>query len=348
MKKKTWVLLLILSAFALSGLLLWKIFASQKISRAVTPAAGVSAAVSEKYINEPIQPVPLSIELSRQKVSLGQKLFNDPRLSRNGTISCASCHNLAKGGTDQLPVSRGMDDALGEVNAPTVFNSGLSFKQFWDGRADTLEDQVEGPLHNSKEMDAPEWPEVLSHLSSDAAYAASFSSLYPQEGITRTTVKNAIATFERSLITPNSRFDKYLRGDDNAITDQEKEGYRLFKDLGCVVCHQGVAVGGNMFQTFRKFGDYFADRGNVKKADLGRFNVTGQERDRYKFKVPSLRNVEVTHPYFHDGTAQTLDKAVQVMAKYQLGMELPQNEIDAITAYLKTLTGEYEDHSLDR
>ena len=347
--KKTAVYLVILGFFVMGGILLWKFFPSKAVSPSVVmPAKASDPGVSEKFMNEPIQPIPLSVRLDEKKVALGRRLFSDARLSRNGTVSCATCHDLNKGGTDRLPVSHGMDDALGELNAPTVFNSGFNFKQFWDGRADTLEDQAEGPLHNSKEMDAPGWPDLVARLSSDPAYAASFRSIYPEQGVTADTVKSAIAEFERSLITPNSRFDRYLRGDEGAISDPEKEGYRLFKDLGCVVCHQGVNVGGNMFQTFGKFGDYFADRGNIKKVDYGRMNVTGLERDRYKFKVPSLRNIELTYPYFHDGTAETLEKAVQVMAKYQLGAELPQNEVDAITAYLKTLTGEYEGRPLGK
>ncbi len=347
--KRSGLYLAIVVVFAAAGFILWKFFPSKSTSPSVVMAAKTpEAGAAEKFMNEPIQPIPLSVRLDEKKVSLGNRLFNDTQLSRNNTVSCATCHNLGKGGTDQLPVSRGMDDALGEVNSPTVFNSGFNFKQFWDGRADSLEDQAEGPLHNSKEMDAPQWPELIARLSADPSYAASFRSTYPKDGITEDTVKNAIAEFERSLITPNSRFDRYLRGDESAITDQEKEGYRLFKELGCVVCHQGINVGGNMFQTFGKFGDYFADRGNVQKIDYGRMNVTGLERDRYKFKVPSLRNIELTYPYFHDGTAGTLEKSVQVMAKYQLGAELAQNEVDAITAYLKTLTGEYEGRPLGK
>ena len=345
--KKIGSYVVIFLVFVSLGLILWNFFPSKTVSlsTAVVPASK-EGSVSEKFINEPIQPVPFSIELDTKKVSLGNRLFNDVQLSRNGTVSCATCHNLAKGGTDRLAVSKGMSDALGEVNAPTVFNSGFNFKQFWDGRADTLEEQVEGPLHNTKEMDGVEWPVLVAQLSKDPNYVASFNSSYPGEGITQASIKSAIAEFERSLITSNSRFDRYLRGDETAIDAHEKEGYRLFKDFGCVVCHQGVNVGGNMFQSFGKFGDYFADRGNIKKADFGRMNVTNLERDRYKFKVPSLRNIELTYPYFHDGTAQTLDQAVQVMAKYQLGMELQQSEADAIIAFLKTLTGEYEGRSV--
>ena len=323
---------------------LWILFPSKEIR---SKKAADTPQIPEKIINEPVQPIPLSLSLDEKRVALGRKLFHETQISKNGTVSCATCHDLALGGTDRRRVSSGMDGAEGEINSPSVFNSGFNFKQFWDGRAENLEDQIDGPVHNSKEMDASDWPDVIARLKANPDYAASFSSLYP-EGIGEKSIKDAIATFERSLYTPNARFDKYLQGNASVITEQEKEGYRLFKDLGCVVCHQGVNVGGNMFQTFGKFGDYFSDRGHITKADFGRMNVTGQERDRYKFKVPTLRNVQWTAPYFHDGSAKTLEEAVRVMAKYQLGLEMSDDEVSAITAFLKTLNGEYEGKPLGK
>jgi cytochrome c peroxidase len=297
--------------------------------------------------NEPIEPIPLRLELNESKVKLGEKLFHDSRLSGDNTISCASCHDLNTGGTDRLVNSIGIQKQLhfvNSVNSPTVFNSGFNFKQFWDGRAETLEDQVETPLLSDHEMGGKSWLEVVNKLKQSSEYVSWFKQLY-SDGITHDNIdniKDAIATFERSLYTPNSRFDQFLRGEQNALTEEEKEGYHRFKSYGCVSCHQGMLLGGNMFQSFGLHGDYFRDRGNVTKADLGRFNVTGDERDRYVFKVPSLRNVVLTSPYFHDGSAATLEEAIKVMAKYQLGRQLPQTDIDLIIKFLNTLTGEYK------
>jgi cytochrome c peroxidase len=176
-------------------------------------------------------------------------------------------------------------------------------------------------------------------------YAASFNAIFP-DGIQPGNIKSVIAEFERSLITPNCRFDKFLRGDDSALNAKEKEGYRKFKSYGCTSCHQGVNVGGNMFETLGAMADYFAARGNVTKADYGRFNVTGKEEDRFVFKVPSLRNVALTGPYLHDGSAKRLEDAVDVMGKYQLGRSLSSEDIDEIVSFLKTLTGEFEGKAL--
>lgn len=294
--------------------------------------------------NEPILPIPPTIGLNEKKVALGEKLFNNPQLSHDNTISCASCHSLSTGGTDLLVHSIGIKGRVGSINAPTVFNSGFNFKQFWDGRAETLEDQIDGPTHAPGEMGS-NWTEIISKLNQSPDYIAAFNELYA-DGIQSRNVKDAIATFERSLSTPNSRFDKFLRGDNGILTNEEKEGYRLFKSYGCASCHQGINVGGNLFQKFGVMGDYFADRGNVTKADLGRFNVTGDPTDRYVFKVPSLRNVALTPPYFHDGSAARLEEAVAVMGRYQLGRRLSPEEVDRIVRFLKTLSGEYKGKAL--
>jgi cytochrome c peroxidase len=289
---------------------------------------------------EPIQPIPTGDDLDENKVKLGESLFNDRQLSHDNTVSCSSCHSLTTAGSDTRPRSIGINGQLGQINAPTVFNSGFNFKQFWDGRAATLEDQIDGPVQATDEMGST-WPDVLAKLAKSAVYASSFKSLYP-DGIQINNVKDAIATFERSLSTPNSRFDRYLRGDQTALDTEEKRGYQIFKSYGCISCHQGVNVGGNMFQTFGVMADYFADRGHVTKQDLGRYNVTGDENDRHVFKVPSLRNVELTAPYFHDGSAATLEDAVKVMGKYQLGRSLSEEETAALVKFLKTLTGNYK------
>lgn len=292
----------------------------------------------------PLQPLPIFIALDPDKVALGDALFHDTRLSGDGTISCASCHALAKAGADLMPRSIGIGGQLGEVNAPTVFNSGFNFAQFWDGRAKSLEEQVDGPLNNPKEM-GTSWPAVVEKLRADPETVAAFDALYPQ-GITRGSIVDAIATFERSLYTPNAPFDRHLRGDATALSEQQRAGFELFVGLGCVSCHQGVGIGGNMFQRMGAKNEYFEERGTGTDADLGRFNVTGDEFDRHRFKVPSLRNVAVTPPYFHDGSAATLEEAVGVMARFQLARELAPGEREKLVAFLKSLTGEYQGRPL--
>jgi cytochrome c peroxidase len=289
---------------------------------------------------EPIQPLPVEVKLDARKVALGQRLFNDPRLSRDDTLSCASCHNLATGGTDGRTLAVGIRGAKGTVNVPTVFNSGLNFRQHWDGRAASLEEQIPLPIHNPIEMGS-HWAEVLGKLSQDAALVEAFGKSYP-DGLNAKTAVDALATFERSLVTPNSRFDQYLRGNAGALDAGELRGYQLFKSYGCIACHQGENIGGNMFQTFGVMGDYFTQRGNRTEADLGRFNVTRNESDKHVFKVPGLRNVALTAPYFHDGSAKTLDEAVSVMFKYQLGREAPARDKELIVRFLRTLTGEFQ------
>lgn len=215
-KRKWFYLLIIVSFLAIA----WQ-HPQLKESEPIAIASAVAST-----INEPIQPVPLDIELNEEKVKLGEKLFNDPQLSHNNSVSCASCHVLSKGGTDQMVRSIGIEGAVGVINSPTIFNSGFNFKQFWDGRTDSLENQLDGPIHSDIEMGSS-WPEIIGKLYKSTEYVATFNKLY--DGIQEQNIKDAIATFERSLSTPNSRFDKFLRGDSNALTNQEKEGYRLFK-----------------------------------------------------------------------------------------------------------------------
>ncbi|WP_420763026.1 cytochrome-c peroxidase [Nostoc sp. CALU 546] len=296
-------------------------------------------------LHEPIQPITLELKLDENKVKLGNKLFHEPKLSSDNHISCASCHNLNTGGTDRLMLSIGSNKKLSHVNTPTVFNSGLNFKQFWNGRSETLELQAEIAILSGNLMGKQTWLEVINKLKQVSEYDSWFKQIYT-DGITGDNIKDAIATFEHSLYTPNSRFDQFLQGNQNAITEEEKQGYHRFKSYGCVSCHQGMLLGGNMFQTFGLFGNYASDRGEVTKADLGRFNVTGDERDRYVFKVPSLRNIVLTSPYFHDGSAKTLEEAIKAMAKYQLGRKVPETDIDLIIKFLNTLTGQYQEKPL--
>jgi len=288
----------------------------------------------------PFAPLPEVPKLDLRKVQLGEQLFHDTRLSTNDTISCASCHDLNNGGVDGRAMSLGVDDQEGSINTPTVFNSALNFSQFWDGRASSLEEQAAGPVHNPAEMGS-NWDEVSAKLSSDPDIKDAFKELY-DDGITGDNIVDAIATFERTLITLNSPFDRYLRGDEDAISAQTKRGYELFQTYGCASCHQGANVGGNMYQTMGAMGDYFGDRGNVVDSDQGRFHVTGRDKDRHVFKVPSLRMVAHTPPYLHDGGAKTIEDAVNVMAKYQIGRDLPSEDLTAIVEFLKSLAGEYK------
>ena len=314
----------------------------QPANKSTYPPSQPTITVSKN--GDPIKPIPLQLELDEGAVELGRKLFHEPQLSGDNTVSCASCHSLNNGGIDGKARSVGIRGAVVDFNSPTVYNVGFNFRQFWDGRAKTLEEQAEGPVYSKNEMDS-NWPEIVSKLEQSPEYVALFKKVY-HDRINGTHIKSAIATFERSLYTPNSRFDRYLRGDKDALTIKEKKGYSLFKDYGCVSCHQGVNIGGNMFQSFGVMGNYFHDRGKLTKADLGRYNVTGKEEDRYVFKVPSLRNIALTEPYFHDGSVKTLSEAVAIMGKYQSGRPLSTQDIDYIVNFLKTLTGEYQGEHL--
>lgn len=306
----------------------------------VTLALAYSArqATLAAALDEPIKPIPLSLKQDPARAEIGRRLFHDARLSGNGRISCASCHDLKHGGVDGRAQSAGFGGKLTAVNTPTVLNAALNFKQFWNGRADTLEEQIDAVVQNPVEMGS-KWDDVIAIILKDATYKRAFTHAYPS-GVTKANILNAIATFERTLLTPNSRFDQYLRGAQDAITDGEKEGYTTFKRYGCIACHQGVNVGGNMFQKFGVMGDYFQKRGNPTNADLGRYLITNDANDKHVFKVPSLRNVALTAPYFHDASAKTLDQAVDVMFQFQLGRTASREDKAAIIKFLKTLTGE--------
>ena len=295
------------------------------------------AAEATALAGEPIQPLEAPEALDPRMVELGNLLFNDPRLSADGTVACASCHVIAEGGDDGRARSVGIRRQLGGINAPTVINSGLNFVQFWDGRAATLEEQAEGPVAHPKEMGA-RWDDVVRVIAADSNYARRFAALF-RDGVTKANVTRAIATFERTLVAVDSPFDRWLRGDQSALDADEVAGYELFKSVGCIACHQGRNVGGNMYQRFGVLGDYFRDRGQLTDEDRGRFNVTQDESDRFVFRVPSLRMVEHTAPYFHDGSAATLQDAVRVMVRYQLGRRLADEEIARIVRFLRTLDG---------
>jgi len=292
---------------------------------------------TQGQILQPILPLAPMPDLDPLRVALGERLFHDARLSADFSLACANCHELATGGVDHRRFSVGIRGAVGGINAPSVLNSGYSIAQFWNGRAASLEEQAAGPIQNPLEMGAT-LPQVMARLEQDKGLVAEFRRAY-RDGLTTENMLNAIATFERSLVTLNSRFDRYLRGEKQILTPIEIEGYRRFRELGCTSCHQGMLIGGNMYQKFGVLGDYFAGR-PVTADDLGRYNVTQREEDRHVFKVPSLRNVALTAPYFHDGSADTLEQAVFVMARYQLGRDLAAKDVEAIVAFLKTLTGD--------
>lgn len=283
---------------------------------------------------EPIQPIKAAKVKNPAMAELGKKLFFDTRLSKSGFISCNSCHNLSMGGTDNLKTSIGDHWQQGPINAPTVLNSSLNLAQFWDGRAKDLKAQAGGPIANPGEM-ASNHTLAVEVLQSIPGYVAEFKKVFGSETVDIEKITSAIAAFEETLVTPNSRFDKWLTGNKKALTADELAGYKLFKDSGCVACHNGAAVGGNSFQ---KMGVVEAYKASSPAEGL--VGVTKEEADRFKFKVPTLRNVELTYPYFHDGAANTLKEAVDVMGRIQLGKKFSDAENAKIVAFLKTLTGD--------
>ncbi len=279
---------------------------------------------------EPITPIPQSVEVDEQKVELGKKLFFDTILSADNTISCASCHDLQNGGDDGLKFSFGIEGKEGDINSPTVYNAVYNFRQFWNGRAKNLAHQTWGPIENPIEM-GNTFDKLIVTLN-QTSYKKDFLDIY-SDGVTKDNIADAIAEYEKTLITPNAPFDKYLRGDKSAISQKQKDGYELFKTKGCIACHHGINVGGNLYNKFGVMKE-------VKSKRLGRYEVTKKESDKYYFKVPSLRNVAQTAPYLHDGRHDKLEDVVKFMARYQLGRIVSQEEVDKIVSFLNSLTGE--------
>lgn len=294
---------------------------------------------------EPIIPVASSVEHDAAKAAMGKRLFSDKSLSLDGTISCATCHVLENGGADHADerVSEGIYGLKGGVNAPTVYNAEYNVLQFWNGRAADLVEQAAGPMTNPVEMGEQTVEQVVERLSADKALVKEFEALYPGEGLSAYTLCHAIAEFERTLITPDSRFDLYLKGDSDALSELEKKGYEEFKENSCAACHFGAAVGGRSFEYLDIYADYFGERSReieYNSDDEGLKGFTSKDEDLHKFKVPILRNIALTAPYFHDGSFQTLDEAVRAMARYELGKKLSSAEVDSIVAFLHTLTGQ--------
>lgn len=281
-----------------------------------------------------ISPITPPAQINTAMAELGKKLFFDPRLSRSGLISCNTCHNLSRGGVDNLPVSIGHGWQTGRMNAPTVLNASLHRAQFWDGRAATLAEQAKLPLINPVEM-ASTHAEIVRTLQTIPGYVAEFRQVFGDQPIHIDRVAEAIASFESTLVTPDSRFDQWLRGNQHALTSEELAGYQLFQDRGCMDCHKGPALGGQSFEELGIYAPYHS-----KNPSQGRFDVTGNPKDRMKFKVPSLRNIALTAPYFHDGAVQTLREAVDLMGRLQLDVEFTPQENARMVAFLHTLTGE--------
>ncbi len=284
------------------------------------------------YAQTPITPLPENAIYSVPKAELGKRLFFDPILSKDETISCSSCHNLPGNGANSTPFSIGVGGKEGVINTPTVLNASLNFAQHFDGRAKTLKEQMVFPITNPIEMDTT--VEAIISTLSDTVYRSDFEAIY-SDGLTEDNFLDAIAEFEKALITPNSKFDRYLRGDSSALNRQERLGYEKFQSTGCVNCHNGVNIGGNMYQKMGIFAPY-----TQKKVLNGRIDVTKRERDKYVYKVPTLRNIELTAPYMHDGQVKTLKETIKLMREHQLGVTNNSSSIAQIEAFLKTLTGE--------
>lgn len=305
--------------------------------------AAASAPVTSSTI-DPVRlalfkPLPASvpnpkIPESPEKIDLGRHLYFETRMSLDNTLSCNSCHDLDKFGVDNEPTSPGVKHVRGDRNSPTVYNAAGHFTQFWDGREPDVEAQAKGPITNPKEMAMPDPNAVVKRLKGIKGYVDAFKKAYPGEKdpINYDNVGNLIGMFERKLMTP-SRWDKFLNGDQSALTSAEKQGFNKFSEVGCTACHMGAYVGGSMFQKLGLVKPY-------ESKDQGRFDLTKQEADRMMFKVPSLRNVEKTAPYFHDGSIATLEQAVKLMGTHQLGRELSDADVASITTWLKSLTGE--------
>ncbi|MGE6434508.1 cytochrome-c peroxidase [Shewanella baltica] len=283
---------------------------------------------------EPIEVIKVVKVTEPEKVELGKMLFFEPRLSKSGYISCNSCHNLATGGVDALPTSVGHNWQQGPINSPTVLNANYMLAQFWDGRASDLQAQAAGPIENPKEMG---YSHALATqtIASMPAYRAHFAKVYGDENVTIDRLTDAISTFEKTLVTPNSPFDQYLLGKQDAISVDAKAGYQLFKSKGCVSCHNGPAVGGTMYMKMGLIKPF-----HTNNPAEGRIAVTGKEADKFVFKVPTLRNIELTYPYFHDGSVWTLEEAVNTMADIQLGQKLSDKENLEMVAFLVSLTGD--------
>lgn len=282
-------------------------------------------------------------DIPENEIQLGKKLYFDTRLSKDGNISCNSCHRMDAYGVDNLALSPGDTDELGDRNSPTTFYAFLHGMQFWDGRAKDVEEQAGGPILNPVEHNIPSAKFLEERLKGVEEYRKLFAEVYPdaEEPITMANIQKAIGAFERQL-APVSRFDEWMEGDRTAMTTEEKKGLRAFFDNTCTTCHSGPALGGAMLQKFGLYEDYWVHT-KSEKIDEGRFHETGNEADKYLFKAPGLRNVEMTYPYFHDGSVANLEDAVRIMGNIQIQNKISEEDVQSITAFLKALTADVDD-----
>lgn len=295
-------------------------------------------------------PAPADNPTTPEKVELGRLLYFDPRLSSTGTVSCNSCHNLMLGGDDNRAFAMGVHGKTGGRSAPTVWNAAFSKVQFWDGRAASLEEQAKGPVVAPVEMGMRDLDHVMARIRAIPGYEPYFVRAFGKDKpMTIDNAARAIAAFERTMITPNSPYDRFVKGDSEALDAQQQRGMKTFAEVGCTGCHSGPAFNGN--GAFMKF-PTFTDNSYVAKydfmADKGRFEATGKEADKHLWKVPTLRNIALTAPYFHNGAVTTLDEAVRVMARVQLNRDLSDAQVADIVAFLNGLTGEFPEQPLPR
>ena len=322
---------------------------------AIISSISVNAADASWEALPDVAPAPADNPTTDAKVTLGKMLFMDPRFSSTGTVSCNSCHNVMEGGDDSRTFSMGVHGKTGGRNAPTVWNSAFHSVQFWDGRADLLEDQAKGPVTNPVEMGVPEIEQAMDKVRAIPGYKPYFEKAFGKDSMTVVNAAKAVASFERTLITPNSPYDKYVKGDKKAMSAQQVRGMQTFASTGCASCHSGAAFNGPKMEFgqgfYSKF-PTFADNAYNKKYDLsadkGREEATGEVADAHMFRVPTLRNITDTAPYFHNGSVNDLSEAVALMAKTQLNKDLSDKEVKDIVSFLSALTGSYPEITMPR
>jgi len=326
------------------------------ISALALAGASMTAAAVEWQALPSKAPEPADNPSTAAKVELGRMLYHDPRLSSSGTVSCNSCHNVMNGGEDNRGGSVGVRGQVGGRSAPTVWNSAFNSVQFWDGRAPSLEAQAKGPVTNPIEMGMKSWDDVVARLKSIPGYGQAFSAAFGSaDSITADNAAKAIAAYERTLITPNSAYDRYVNGDKNAMTEQQVRGMNTFAEVGCSSCHSGPAFNGpqlpegtGFFMKFPTYQNGYLEAQYSLSTDLGRYDVTKNEADQHLYKVPTLRNVALTAPYFHNGKVKSLEDAVKVMAKLQLNKDLSPQQTGDLVAFLNALTGEFPKQEMPR
>lgn len=317
---------------------------------------GSSTALANWQALPEVAPAPADNPSTAEKIELGKSLYFDPRISSTGTVSCNSCHNVMTGGDDNRATSMGVHGKQGGRSAPTVWNAAFYSTQFWDGRANTLEDQAIGPMTNPVEMGAKDHASVMTRLKNIPGYKTMFKTAFGNTEMTIDQAAKAIASYERTLITPNSPYDQFVKGDKKALTSEQQKGMQLFAEVGCGSCHsgpafngqQGVAIGTPVLMKFPMFNNNSFDKKYNLSADKGREEVTGKKEDANMFRIPTLRNIALTAPYFHNGKVPELSTAVKVMAKTQLDRDLNKQQVQQIVSFLNSLTGEFPAQTLPR